>query len=507
MTAVGRVPRRALGCAPGGPNVGLRRPEDDPDAQLLSPPTTSNAPDSPPLAFLGGTVGALAPFLLFLGGVSWLGLSGAPDETGFGPVLLTAMGLGLVLAKDRERYAEAVIDGMSHRLVMLLILAWLLAGVLGTLLRESGLIGSLVGLAGSAGVYGGGYVVATFLVCAVFSTATGTSLGTLLVCAPLLYPAAAALGGDPAFTIGAILAGATFGDNVSPISDTTIASATTQDADLGGVVRSRMRYALPAAAMTIVVFAVFGGAEAATRPASLATEGDPIGLLMLAVPALVLTLLLRRTHLVVGLFAGIGAACVLGIALGRFALADLLFVDAENFIASGLLLDGMRRAFGVSVFTILLMGLVGGLEASGLLDRLIAWIEVRAKSAASAGWWIFGSISAATILTTHSAVAILAVGPVARSVGESAGIGRYRRANILDVAVCTYPFLLPFFIPTILAASMTAGAADMPRVSPWDAGLHNVHSWGLLAALLLSLAMGARGAPDPTEANAPSIDR
>ncbi len=451
----------------------------------MKPPATADA--RTPLAFRGGWAGALAPFAVFLGGVSWLGLSGAPDETGFGPVLLVALGAGLLLAKDRDRYAEAVIDGMSHRLVMLLILAWLLAGVLGVLLRESGLVASLVWLADVSGVRGGGYVAAIFLVCAVFSTATGTSLGTILVCAPLLYPAAGALGGDPAFTAGAILAGATFGDNVSPISDTTIASAATQGADLGGVVRSRMRYALPAAALALVVFAVLGGAEGEARVGLAAGSGEGTGLVMLAVPALVLGLLLRRTHLAVGLFAGIGTGAVLGVALGRFGPADLLAVDADNFIASGILLDGMRRAFGVSIFTILLMGLVGGLAASGLLDRLIEWLAERARTAQSAGWWIFGSISAATILTTHSAVAILAVGPVARDVGAAAGIGAYRRANILDVAVCTYPFLLPFFIPTILAASMTAGVADMPRVSPFDAGLHNIHSWGLLAVLLLSL--------------------
>ena len=102
------------------------------------------------------------------------------------------------------------------------------------------------------------------------------------------------------------------------------------------------------------------------------------------------------------------------------------------------------------------------------------------------------SISGATILTTHSAVAILTVGPLAKEVGESAGVGAYRRANILDVTVCTYPFLLPFFIPTILAASMTAGVPDMARVSPWDAGLHNVHSWALLVVLLASIATGRR---------------
>lgn len=442
------------------------------------------------LRFHGGWFGALTPFIVFLAGVSWLGLSGAPDETGFGPVLLVAIGFGFSLARDREHYAEAIIHGMSHRLVMLLVLAWLLAGVLGTILQASGLVDSLVWAAAEAGVHGGGFVVATFLVCAVFSTATGTSLGTILICAPLLYPASAPLGGDPAFTIGAILAGATFGDNVSPISDTTIASATTQGADLGGVVRSRMRYALPAAAVAMAAFALMG-ASAGGAVSGPAFEGDPVGLLMLVVPAVTLALLLRRHHLAVGLFAGIGLGIVMGMALGRFGPADLLAIDDENFIATGILLDGMRRAFGVSIFTILLMGLVGGLEASGLLTRTIRWMENRAKSESGAEWWIFGSISAATVLTTHSAVAILTVGPLTRAVGERAGIGGYRRANILDVTVCTYPFLLPFFIPTILASAMTGGGGVAP-VSPLDAGLHNVHSWALLAVLVVSMVWRRR---------------
>jgi len=460
-----------------------------PDQPNDGPSSTTVLPDTP-LGFRGGWVGALAPFMVFLAGVSWLGLSGAPDETGFGPILIVALGVGVLLAREPAHYAEAVIDGMSHRVVMLLILAWLLAGVMGVVLRDSGLIDALVWAASATGVRGGGFAVAIFLVCAVFSTATGTSLGTILVCAPLLYPAAASLGADPAFAIGAVLAGATFGDNVSPISDTTIASATTQDADLGGVVRSRLRYALPAAAVAITVFALFGGAAGATG--GLTREGDPAGLIMLAVPAVVLTLLLRRTHLVVGLFAGIGLGMVLGLVLGRFGLADLLSIDPDNFVATGIILDGMRRAFGVSIFTILLMGLVGGLTASGLLDRLIAWVEQRANSARGAEWWIFGSISGATILTTHSAVAILTVGSLARTVGSNARVGPYRRANILDVTVCTYPFLLPFFIPTILAASMTAGLETLPRISPWTAGLHNVHSWALLVVLVVSIALGQR---------------
>jgi Na+/H+ antiporter NhaC len=93
-------------------------------------------------------------------------------------------------------------------------------------------------------------------------------------------------------------------------------------------------------------------------------------------------------------------------------------------------------------------------------------------------------------LTTHSTVAILTVGELAKDVGEAAGIGPYRRANILDVVVCTYPFLLPFFIPVVLAASLTSGAGDMPRLSPWNVGVHNVHSWALLAVIIVAIATG-----------------
>lgn len=454
------------------------------------------APPSAPLSFHGGVVGALVPFALFLAGVSWLGLSGAPDETGFWPVLLMAIALGLFLATDKSAYCDAVIDGMSRRIVMIMLLAWLLASVLGVLLRESGLVGSLVWATDAAGVSGGGFVAVSFLVCVVFSTATGTSLGTILVCAPLLYPAGASLAADPAFLIGSIIAGATFGDNVSPISDTTIASATTQGAKLGDVVRSRLKYAIPAAAVALLVFVLFGGSGTAAE--GLQTEPDALGLLMLAVPALVLTVLIRQRHLVEGLIYGTVSASLLGLALGRFGFADLLSIDQDNFTATGLLLDGMRRAIGVSIFTVLLMGLVGGLERAGLLDRLTDWVRARATSTKSAEWWIFGTVSGATVLTTHSTVAIVTVGEMARDIGEASGVGANRRANILDIAVCTYPFLLPIFIPTVLAASMTADVIGMPRLSPWDVGLHNVHSWALLAVLVFAIATGwGRTAQDP----------
>jgi Na+/H+ antiporter NhaC len=213
---------------------------------------------------------------------------------------------------------------------------------------------------------------------------------------------------------------------------------------------------------------------------------------MLLAPALVIALLLARRHLLEGLFAGIAAAVVLGLVLGLFEPSALLHVDPERFSARGLLVEGMERAVGVSFFTLLLMGLVGGLEATGVLERLVAFAERRASSVRGAEAWIVGAVSAAALLTTHSVVAILTVGDLSRRTGERFGVPPYRRANLLDVAVCTWPFLLPYCIPTILAASLTAAGDGfgMPRLPPLDVGLANLHSWGLLAMLILAVTTG-----------------
>jgi len=454
--------------------------------------TAPDATARPPLRFFGGLAGALLPFAAFLGGVTWLALSGAPDERGFWPVLLAALAIGLALARDREAYADAAIRGMSQPIVMIMILAWLLAGVLAALMNASGFVEALVWLARSAGVTGGGFVAASFVLAAIVSTATGTSLGTLLLAAPLLYPAGAALGSAPVWLLGAILGGATFGDNVSPVSDTTIASATTQWADLGGVVRSRLRYALPAAAVALVLYALLGGGSPASAAGLPPAPATPRGLPMLVAPAVVIALLLARRHLLEGLFAGIVIALGLGLGLGLIAPGAVLFIDAGHFTARGLIIDGMERGIGVAVFTILLMGLVGGLEATGMLDRLVAIAERRTRSARGGELWIFGAVSAAVLLTTHSVVGILTVGDFTRRTGERFGIGPYRRSNLLDVTACTYPFLLPYCIPTILAASTTVSgeAFGMPRISPFAAGMANLHSWALLGTIVLAVVTG-----------------
>jgi Na+/H+ antiporter NhaC len=311
-------------------------------------------------------------------------------------------------------------------------------------------------------------VAAAFVACALVATSTGTSFGTILLAGPLLYPAGGGVGASPAVLIGAILGGATFGDSISPLSDTTIASAGTQGADVGGVVRSRLKYVLPAGLCAVAASVLLDLAErapAATGAAALALS--PRGLPMLA-------------------------TTVLGLVLCLLQPRQIVFLDPAAFAAKGLIVDGMSRGIGASVFTILLIGLVATLQATGALDRLVHWATRPGTTARGTETWIVAAVSGAVLLTTHSIVAMLAVGEMAKRSGEAAGLSPYRRANLLDMTVCIWPFLLPYCVPTILASSSSGSGVPygLPRIPPFSAGMHNTYAWSLLIAVTVAVGTG-----------------
>ncbi|MFM8781313.1 MAG: Na+/H+ antiporter NhaC family protein, partial [Gemmatimonadota bacterium] len=447
---------------------------------------------SRPLPFRFGLLGAIAPLFVFVAGVTALAAAGAPDERGFWPVLVGALLASRLLARDGARWSEAVLEGIGQPIVAVMVLAWLLAGLLGAILAAGGLVD---GVAWGAATLGAGPVFivgVAFVGCALLATATGTSFGTLLVAGPVLYGAGATIGAAPAVLLGAILAGATWGDSISPISDTSIASAGSQATDVAGTVRSRLQYVIPAGAVALGASLALAALAARAEPATSAVVAGarPDGLLLLVVPALVIGLLARGRPLLDGLLVGVIVALAVALVATLVAPATLLRVEPGAFGATGVLIDGLQRGVGVSVFTILLMGLIGPLQASGALDHLLAAVTNGSPTPRRTEGVIVGIVSAAVFLTTHSIVAILAVGPMVRRLGEAGGIAAYRRANLLDLAVCVWPFLLPWFLPTILAASVTGGDPALPRVSPLAAGLHNTYAWALLVTVGVAVATG-----------------
>jgi Na+/H+ antiporter NhaC len=454
---------------------------------------SSQAKVYPTIRFFGGMAGALFPFFVFLAGVMTIALSGAPDERGFWPVLILSLCMGLILARDRKNYCEALIEGMSQPIVMIMITAWMLASIIGVLMSETGFVDALTWTAGRLHLGGTAFVIASFIICCIVSVSTGSSFGTILICAPLLFPAGGILGAHLATLAGAILGGATFGDCIAPISDTTIASAVSQKADIIGTVRSRLKYVLPAAVVAVAGYSLSAGLRSTPIQADVpGLAGSPRGLPMLIVPVVIIVLLLKRKHLLHGLLVGLLVGVVLGLSMNLMPWNRLITLDLEKFSAQSFVIDGIERAVGISFFTILLMGLVATLKASGLLNRLVDYSAKRSQTLRHTEGWIAGAVGAAVLLTCHSIVAILTVGEFARETGERVGLHRYRRSNLLSLVVCTFPFILPYFIPVILMANTTSAglAYGISPVSPLQTGLHNFISWALLAMVLFAVITG-----------------
>jgi Na+/H+ antiporter NhaC len=445
------------------------------------------------ISFYGGIIGALIPFIVFVTGVIIVALSGAPDEKGFWPILILALALGLFLSKDKHAFSETVIEGMSQKIVMIMIMAWLLASIIGVLMTVTGFVEALTWIIGKMQMGGVGFVVTTFIICAVVSLSTGSSFATILICGPILYPAGGLAGAHLPTLVGAIIGGATFGDFIAPISDTTIASALSQKAKIGETVRTRIKYILPATALALIAYII--SATINSAPVSLNTleiAGDPKGLPMLVVPIVIITLFLKGKHLVYGLLTGLVVGVVIGLNFGLLPIDKLFALDLENISATSFIIDGINRTVGISFFTILLMGLVATLKSSGVIQKLVNFASDRSKTEKQAEGWISGTVGAAVLLTTHSIVAILMVSEFANKTGEKSNIQPIRRANILSLTTCVFPFLLPYFIPTILVANTTVSGKEygIPTVAPLEAGMYNFVAWALLFMLILVIFFG-----------------
>ena len=445
------------------------------------------------LSFHGGVLGALLPFFTFLVGVAFIALSGTPDERGFWPILILSMCVGLILAKNRSEYCTATIRGMSQEIVMIMITAWMLASMIGILMTITGLVDALIWIAEQMNLSGPGFVVASFIICCTVSLSTGSSFATILICGPILYPAGGMVESNLPMLAGAILGGATFGDFIAPISDTTIASALSQKAEIGPTVKSRVKYILPVFMVSILAYYLaHPGNEEGLNTATKNLSGNPDGLLMLLVPIVIIYLFLKGKHLMHGLLIGLVFGVVLSLFAGLLPMDQLLTLDIENMTARSFIIDGINRAVGISFFTILLMGLVASLNESGVVEKVVSFARERTNSLIQAELWISGVASLAVLLITHSIVAILTVADFSNRTGTKWNIDPTRRANLLSLVVCFFPFLLPYFIPVILMANTTQTGAEygIQTVSAFEIGMHNFVAWGLMFMTLLTLITG-----------------
>ncbi|MFB6126185.1 MAG: Na+/H+ antiporter NhaC family protein [Halolamina sp.] len=435
--------------------------------------------DGPTLRFRGGPAASAVPLAVFvLWAVVQSGLFGIGDTTG----LVTGMLLGLVVGMPFvkgpwKRYADVIFAGMTKRVAATAVVAWLWAGMFAQTIQVGGFVDGLVWAASALDVGAALFPAATFLLAALLATGIGTGYGTAVAFTALVFPAGVLLGADPVLLFGAILSGAVFGDNLAPVSDTTIVSAVTQEADIGGVVASRLKYAVVAAAFALVGYLVAGSALAG-EPLSVAADtgtGSAWGLVHLLPIAVVIVTAVQGRHIVEAVSWGLSLAVVANVALGAAGLVDVAASDVLVFSApksSGLAtaaaqapvvgavvetVPGAEAGVGGSIYAgaagffplIVLVLLIvaaaeimqrgGGFEAiqSFLLDNVATGVR-RAETT-----MVFGTALVNAAITINTAAEI-AVAPFVRTVGQRFNVNGYRRANILDANTSALGYIFPW---------------------------------------------------------------
>lgn len=443
------------------------------------------------LEFRGGMFGLVLPFLVMLGGILFLSLSGKALPMAFWVPTLAGMFLALLLAKKPAECAEALIEGIANKTVIMIVIILFFAGMVAQIMKTTGLIEGLTWLCTSIGVTGALFPAIIFICGSVLSTATGTALGTVMSLAPILYPVGVSLGAYPPLILGAIVSAAYFGDNIAPVSDTTIASAYSQDVPVPTVLRSRLKYALAGAAIALVLFVTAGFATYDGTTVASDVAASPKGLIMLVVPALLIFMMIKGTHMLVALSASVAVGLVVGVISGLLPVSDILIIDMNSFSVGGTLVDGINGMMDTVVFAMLLMSLVHLLEVGGLFEVLLEKVTKVADTPRKAELVVAAVDVLLCILTVCNSVVILMEGPVAkRLLTEKHSITQDRSANILDAVSCVAMCLIPYGFAPMLAYTFAASSGVAVNFNMNLIVLFSFHGIGLGIMMLIAMITG-----------------
>ena len=400
---------------------------------------------------------ALTPLLLFLALFFGAGLYFTAQGEALGfyqlhtPVaILPALALGLWIAHRRGVKAmDTLLAGIGDSSIILMCLIFLLAGAFAMVTKQIGAVEAVVAL-GVGALPPALILPGLFLVAGFLSLAVGTSMGTIAAVAPIALGVSDAAGIDRALVIGAVIGGATFGDNLSVISDTAIAAARTQGCSVRDKFRENLKIALPAAVLTLGVLAVVGDAS----PVEAAESASP----WLVLPY-VLVLVLAVLGLDVLVVLGIGLV-VAGL-FGHATASDYGVATFANDIYAG-----FESVVEITLLALFIGGLGALMKASGGLNWLAMQISriARGNSGRRTGEWSIAALASVTdVFTANNTVAILISGGVARDIAERHDVPPARAASLLDIFVCSVQSLLPYGAQILLAASL-AGLSPLVLV-------------------------------------------
>lgn len=362
---------------------------------------------------------------------------------------------------------EAFVKEAGNHNVMYMIWIFILAGCFATLADKSGAVEATVALTierlPSTFVIPGLFAASCFI-----SLAIGTSVGTVVALTPLAVNYAESVGADVAFFVALVLGGAFFGDNLSFISDTTIAATRTQGCKMNDKFKANFAIVLPAAVITLLLY-ILGD-----FPAYEVKTFHDVNIWLVLPYLAVIVLAISGVNVTVTLISGIILAFILALATGT-GIFDIL-----GYMGDGI--DGMGNLI---IITLLAAGMLGLIKASGGIDYLLNLLTFGIKGRRGAQAAISSLVGIVNLCTANNTVAILTVGSISREIAEKYDVAPRRSASLLDTAACIVQCLIPYGAQTLIATSL----AGISPTAPWK---YLYYPWVLLVIVALSIFFSKR---------------
>ena len=388
---------------------------------------------------------ALIPFGVFL--LFYLGLSLSSGDFYKVPMpiaFVVASATALVLNRKASLRSkiELFAHGMGNVDIMTMCLIFVLAGAFAETARRMGAVDAAVNIALA-------FVPPNLLVCGLFvvacfiSISIGTSVGTIVALAPIALGLTENIGVSMGLCLGAVVGGAMFGDNLSMISDTTIAATRTQGVDMRAKFYANIRIAIPAALLTVVLYLFLGHGSGAVDEKILNANA-----FLSVLPYLsVLVLAVLGFNVMALLIFGTVFAGVIGLFNGAFNFWGFLDVMGKGALSMSETL----------IVALLAGGLLRVIRYNGGIEYILLKIERHIRGHRGAEFGIALLVMVINLFTANNTVAIVIAGPIAKDIAERYQVDPKRSASLLDTASCVIQGIIPYGAQ-ILAATGLAGA-------------------------------------------------
>lgn len=338
-----------------------------------------------------------------------------------------------------ERFA-LFSKGAANVDVLTMLMIFLLAGAFSTVAGEMGGRDATINL-GLSIIPVHFLAAGVFIISAFMGTATGTSMGTISAIVPIAVGVADKGGLSIPLFLGACVGGAMFGDNLSMISDTTIAATRSQGCEMKDKFRVNFLIALPAALATIVLLLIFG------RPETVTDLGNLEYSIIKVIPyILVLVLALSGLNVFLCLTIGIFSAGIVGLLTASMTLSTFAQAIYNGFIS-------MNETFFLSLFC---GGMAEMVTHNGGIEWLVQTLGKMMKGNKSSQIGIAALVSLADCAVANNTIAIILSGPMAKKMAKAHKVDPRRTASLLDVFSCVFQGIIPYGAQLLSASSLTA---------------------------------------------------